>query len=78
MITCSRTKDCGIKVILISIGAFLKIIERDIAFGNMIKLKELVMPARRYDDEKPQNFCMDIIKTLWSLLDEPSDQFLIV
>lgn len=44
----------------------------------MIKLKELVMPARRYDDEKPQNFCMDIIKTLWSLLDEPSDQFLIV
>lgn len=45
VIECSTKKDRGIKVILISIDVFLKIIEKDDEREPQIKkLKELVLP----------------------------------
>jgi hypothetical protein len=68
IIECSCSKKRGHTLVLISVGVFLKIIENTEVRGNLSKLTKLVKPA----------FCMDVIKTLWSLLDESSDHVQIV
>lgn len=75
VIECSCSKKRGQTILLISIGVFLKIIENKETKGNMRQLQELVKPQSKYSN---QNYCMDIIKTLWSLLDDSSDHVLVV
>lgn len=71
IIECSCSKKRGHTLVLISVGVFLKIIEYNEnteIHGNLAKLTKLVKPEK----------CMDVIKTLWSLLDESSDHVQIV
>ena len=86
VIEISRTKRGSIKIKLTSIQVFLNIIGAEFAGENeiplaMTKLQALCLPkpARLGGeiDASPlpgdQNFCRDIIKTLWALLSESSD-----
>ena len=86
VIETSRTKRGSIMVKLTSIQVFLNIIEGDLTSENesplaMNKLKKLCLPNAPGNgteiDASPapgnQNYCRDIIKTLWSLLSESSD-----
>lgn len=75
VIECSCSKKRGTTILLISIGVFLKIIENKETTGNMSALKKLVKPTKGFNN---QNYCMDIIKTLWSLLDDSSDHVQVV
>lgn len=68
IIQCSCSKKRGHTLVLISVGVFLKVIENTETKGNLSKLSKLVKPR----------CCLDVIKTLWSLLDESSDHVQIV
>ena len=66
-----RRRESPSRVILVSIEAFLSIIEYNSADQNLRTIQALVLPRDHL--QTSNNYCMDIIKTLWSLLDEAED-----
>ena len=76
VIESSSTRNKDSKLTLISIETFQTIIESKSEDPNLKSLKILVQPASR--QQNLRNYCMEIIKTLWSLLDEPADHEKIV
>lgn len=76
VIESSSTRNKDSKLTLISIETFQTIIESKSEDPNLKSLKILVQPASR--QQNLRNYCMGIIKTLWSLLDEPADHEKIV
>lgn len=72
VIECSCQRQRGTKLLLVSIEAFISILESQSDDPNLKRLQQLILPRAR------NNYCMDIIKTLWSLLDDTEDHEKIV
>jgi len=77
VIESSSTRKKGQRLTLVSIETFQSIIESYSRNTNLRAIKSFIQTSNS-DTQSHRNYCKEIIKTLWSLLDEPEDHEKIV